>query len=164
MYGLSWIVLAVLIILFKVWNKTYNSNAGLPTFKFMLSVIWTLHFIFGFTGFHIQPKDLSQFPAFVALHPRPLLLVGNCWFSRRSCFNKFVNPWHICMHLSICSHWMGNSFCKFRWSLSIIFIYLNLSLSLSLVRKINVLGRIRIPKLCLNVLYSCGPDCVMLVT
>lgn len=34
------------------------------------------------------------------------------------------------------------------------YFHLSKSLSLSLVRKINVLGRIRIPKLCLNVLYS----------
>lgn len=99
----------------------FNPSFRLPFFFFFP----------GFTGFHLQPEDFSEFPAFVALHPRPLLFGGTYWCSNCGCINSIDIAGCICLHISIYTHWMGNPFGEFSSSaisfsflFSLFFIYI----------------------------------------
>lgn len=104
------------VLVFQISNACYLVCDFNPSFLFL--------FLGGFTGFHLQPEDVSQFPAFVALHPRPLLFGGTCWSSNCSCINWIVIAGYICLHISICTHWMGNPFGQFSSSVIFFLLYI----------------------------------------
>ena len=119
-------VFAVLIFLFKV-----KFDFNIPTDFFTLSLVfpnWILH-CFCFTGVHLQPENICQFPTCVALHPRCILHDGTRWHCRCDYNYRFDSCRHICLHLSVCSDRMGNSFgevlfCGFLFFYFFIFYFL----------------------------------------
>jgi hypothetical protein len=76
----------------------------------------SIHLYLLITGVHFQSEGLCQFPTFVALCTRCLLHVSFGWYSYCSCAYRIVSEWHICEHLSIYSHYMGNFICEFSES------------------------------------------------
>lgn len=127
-YGFSWIVFAVLIVLFKVWfqllwfiSKLLVSNSNV---KFLCM---------DSTGIHLQSEDISQFSVGAAICPRTCISIGTGWCSCCCCDYISLHQWYICLYLGFSAHWMGDSFGKF----SLIMSWLN-----DWVRLFNNLGEI----------------------
>ena len=153
MYGLSWIVLAVLIILFKVWNKTYNASTGLPGVKIMF--LWFEPFI-SFLG-----SQVFTFSQKISVNFQLLLrfIQGLSFLVALAGLVIAV----VLTDLSISDVFASIlAFVPTGWGiLSVSYLCLLSLFSFSYiyappcqVRKSCVFDRIRIPKLCLTVVYS----------
>ena len=85
--------------------------------------------VFGFAGVHLQPEDLSELPAAVALHPRHFITACLGWHSHSNCNDTSINYRHICLHLSFYTYWVGDYFGKFTGFIMFVLLLFPFSLT-----------------------------------
>ena len=110
-YGFSWIVLLVMVLLFKV----YHVNClGFHIFHVFRSYGWTLSYVFVLvSALHCNSKEINCLADFCSVSAGPPCSWNYC----RNCATYCIHPLHYCWFICECtcfySNWLVCFMCKY---------------------------------------------------